>query len=94
MDTTVTLYSTKVGEIEKFLNRFLENSNYEISDKLKWVKKYENSVELADIIGIFVDNIDSYSINMWVSVDKNVLINVTVNNANDIIKYLYERFPY
>ena len=94
MNTIVTLYSNKTGEIERFLGFFFGKFNYEIPDKLKWVKTYENSIELADIIGVFIDNIDSYNINMWISIDKDVLINVTKNNANEIIKYLYERFPY
>ena len=31
---------------------------------------------------------------MWVSLDENVLINVSENNADKLIRYLYERFPY
>ena len=49
---------------------------------------------MADIIGSFIENNENYKINMWVSLDQNVLINVTENNADDIIRYLYERFPY
>ena len=37
---------------------------------------------------------DDYKINMWVCLDKDILINVTKNNVDDIIRYLYERFPY
>jgi len=31
---------------------------------------------------------------MWVSLDKGVYINVTTDNADSLIKYLYERYPY
>ena len=31
---------------------------------------------------------------MWVSLDKGVFINVTEENADNLIKYLYERYPY
>ena len=49
---------------------------------------------MADIIGVFIENKEDYYINMWVSLDEDVLINVTNNNADEIIRYLYERYPY
>ena len=49
---------------------------------------------MAEIIGTFIDNNDKFHINMWISIDEGFSINVTDNNANQIIKYLYERFPY
>lgn len=36
-------------------------------------KESANPVELAEIIGIFVDNSDDYVLNMWLSLDKDVL---------------------
>ena len=93
MHTLVELYSTKKGEIQRFLNQFFGNP-ISISDDLKWRKEYTNPVELADIIGSFIDNNDKFTINMWISLDAGYLINVTDNNADDIIRYLYERFPY
>lgn len=87
------LYSKKSGELNNFLSRFY-NTNLEIYDDLKWSKKYTNPIELAEMIGIFIDNNDSYQIKMWVCLDKDVFINITNKNADSIIKYLYERFPY
>ena len=55
---------------------------------------YKNPVEMADIIGVFIENKEAFKINMWVSLDENVLINVSENNADKLIRYLYERFPY
>ena len=49
---------------------------------------------MSDMIGVFIDNKDSYNINMWICIDKGVLINITPYNADVIIRYLYERFPY
>ena len=54
----------------------------------------ENPIEIADIIGVFIDNNDVFDINMWVSLDKDFFINVTDNNADQIIRYLFERYPY
>ena len=55
---------------------------------------FENPVEMADIVGTFIENKDDFQINLWLCIDEDVLINVTSNNVDEIIKYLYERFPY
>ena len=93
MSIIVNLYSNKENEISKFLNSFnsekLKNQNV-----LEWKKEFKNPIESADIIGTFIDNIDKFDINMWVSLDKDFFINVTDNNADQIIRYLFERYPY
>lgn len=89
----VNLYSDKQGEINRFLSVFY-NSNVDTSNSLKWEKSFDNPVEISEIIGTFIDNKEKFKINMWISLDKDVFINVTDYNANEIIKYLYERFPY
>ena len=90
---SVNLFSELPGEVNKFLSRFY-NTDLELKEQLNWEKKYANPVEMADIIGTYADNFDDYILNMWISLDKGVYIHVTDENANDIIKYLYERFPY
>ena len=93
MEAIVRLYSSKRDEIDKFLNDFFsEKNNY--MNLLEWEKKYQNPVELTDIIGTFIDNNDKYSINMWISLDEGLFINVTDANADKIIRYIYERFPW
>ena len=92
MNATVSLYSMEKKEIENFLNKFF---NHEIQlDQNEWERIYQNPVEMAEIIGVFIDNKENYKINMWISIDEGFSINVTDHNANQIIKYLYERFPY
>ena len=93
MSTSVSLYSKKENEIYSFLNKFKEKS---IDNKsvLEWTKKYENPVEIADIVGVFIDNKDLFDINMWVSLDEGFYINVTNYNADKLIRYLFERYPY
>ena len=93
MIASVCLYSNKKGELNQFLSRFY-NTNLQIEQDLKWVKEYVNPIELAEIIGTFADNSDSYQLNMWISLDCNIFIHITEENADRIIKYLYERFPY
>lgn len=98
MGTIVKLFSNEKGEIYKFLNRFYNKTNINIDEEksslLEWEKLYQNPIEMADIIGVFMDNKDDFKINMWVSLDKDVLINVSENNVDELIRYLYERFPY
>ena len=93
MNTIVNLYSEKNGEISKFLKNFY-NKDILLKNDLKWEKFYENPVEMADILGIYIDNRDLYNINMWVSLDEDAFINVTENNGDKIIRYLFERYPY
>ena len=93
MNATVNLFSEKKGELNRFLSNFY-NTNLNIENNLNWEKKYANPIELAEIIGIFIDNIENYFISMWISLDKNTYIKVTDVNADIIIKYLYERYPY
>ncbi|MBQ9298333.1 MAG: hypothetical protein IJ223_04825 [Clostridia bacterium] len=89
----VNLYSMQNEQIEKFLSLYYEHE-MNINNKLEWQKIYENPIEIASIIGVYIDNIDKFSINMWISLDDGIFINVTESNADKIIRYLYERYPY
>lgn len=94
METVVNLYSDKPGEISRFLTNFYNTNDLNLENDLKWENRYANSIEIVDIIGAFIDNKDTYKINMWVSLDEGLYINVTEDNSNELIKYLYERYPY
>ena len=95
MEVVVRLYSNKRDEINRFLNIFFNlNNENEFMNLLEWEKKYQNPVEITEIIGTFIDNNDKYSINMWISLDSGVFININDDNADNVIKYIYERYPY
>lgn len=93
MLVTVKLKSKKKNEINSFLSMFYE-TNMDISENLNWQHEYKNPIEASDIIGAYIDNYDSFNIKMWLCLDKDVYINITNSNGNDVIKYLFERFPY
>lgn len=93
MSVTVSLYSTENGEIARFLHDFYEK-NIEIKNALEWEEEFKNPTQSASIIGAFIDNNEKFKINMWVSLDAGFYINVTDFNADKIIRYLYERYPY
>ena len=94
MNAIVNLYSDKQGELKRFLDAFYNNKSLVTHNDLKWEKNFENPVEISDIIGTLIENNENFKINMWVSFDKNIFINITENNADKIIRYIYERFPY
>lgn len=93
MHTIVNLYSNKKGEIHNFLSCYYDKP-ITLQNDLKWENNYENPVEIADIIGVFIDNNDKYNINMWICLDEGAFLHVTNDNADSIIRYLYERFPH
>ena len=94
MNAIVNLYSNSHNEIKKFLSRYYENNNIYLNNDLKWEKTFENPIEISDIIGVFIENNEDYNINMWISIDKGVFINITNDNADQVIRYLFERYPY
>ena len=89
----VRLQSKRKGELNKFLSKFYD-TNLEIESENKWLKEYKNPVEITDLIGVFIDNINKYDIKMWVNLDKDIYIKISEQNANTVIKYLFERYPY
>ncbi len=94
MSVKVKLHSQKKGEINKFLSKFY-NTDLRIYESIEWEKEFINPIEISDIIGTYVDNYADFNdINMWICLDKNIFINISNLNANKIIKYLFERYPY
>ena len=93
LNVSINLYSTKENEIKRFLDKFYNYKENIIEDKT-WYKEFQNPIEMADLIGVFIDNNDKFNINMWVCLDEGFLLNVTENNADKIIRYLFERYPY
>jgi len=93
MSAIVDIYSKNNLEIKKFLKAFL-NKDIDINNNQKCEIIYNNPLYCADIIGSYIDNLDKFKIDLWVSFDKDLFINVTKHNADKIIRYLFERYPY
>ena len=89
----VRLQSKQKGELNRFLSKFYD-TNLEIQNEIKWIKEYKNPVEITDLIGVFIDNINKYDIKMWVNLDKDIYIKISEKNADMVIKYFFERYPY
>ena len=93
MNSKVFLFANKKGEIKNFLEKY-DNKQIELEDSLYWQKEFSNPIEISEIIAAFADNINKFNLIMWISPDKNISITVSSLNSNDIIKYLFERYPY
>lgn len=92
MKAIINLYSETSGEIKKFLESFF-SKNIDLTDDLFWEYEYENPVNMIELISCFMDNKENYKINLWISIDNGIFINVTDDNLDNLIKYIYERFP-
>ena len=93
MKAKVLLFSNQSGEINNFLSKFYSNkSNHDNSTS--WKKEFPNPVEITEFIAAFADNVHSFDLVMWISLDENVFIKISPSNSNQIIKYLFERYPY
>ena len=90
---TLNIFSDKKGEINKFLSKFY-NTPFNLENNLSWKKEYANPIELADIIGTYIDNSEDFKLNLIISLDKNIYISITEYNADSLIRYLFERYPY
>ena len=92
MNGIINLYSQNSGEIKKFLEAFF-SKNINLIDDLFWERKYNNPIDMIELISCFIDNKENFKINLWISIDDGIFINVTDDNIEEIIKYIYERFP-
>lgn len=95
MKPIVRIYTKNKKELNYFLKLFYDNQiNYDIDDGY-WQRSFDNPIEMSDIVSAFIDNKFNFSsCNMWICIDNGVFINITSDNYNSFIKYLFERFPY
>lgn len=94
MQAFVRLYSIIPNEIKRFLINFYGKDFIVSDDTKQWQKEYPNPIEIVDIIGAYIENIEDYNMSMWISIDADVFIKVTIDNSDELIRYLFERFPY
>lgn len=93
MKPTLNLYSENNTEIKKFLEKYY-SKNFDLGNNMSYKEEFGNPIDMIDIISCLIDNNDKYNIAIWISVDKDIYICVTSSNLDNIIKYLYERYPY
>ena len=107
MEYVLNLYSINQKEVPNFFNSFYESNNFsnwemnsypksdnKQNDIYLYTKRTTNPIDFVVLLGVLVDNNHKYKINPWLSLDKGFFINITDNNIDSVIKYIYERFPY
>lgn len=90
---SVNLFSESNTDLEKFLKLFYKN-NVNLDGNLKYETNYQNPIEMIELISTAIDNSDKFKLGIWISIDKDVFINVSEKNLDKIIRYLFERYPY
>ncbi len=103
---SLDLYSTQKEQIDSFFKSFYNNKldfsnywNYSIHKNNNQVlhlykRRTKNPIDFIVLLGVLVDNSNKFDINTWLSLDNDTYINITSENIDLIIKYIYERFPY
>lgn len=89
---SVNLFSESSKDLEKFLSLFYKNT-INLNQSLMYEVFYENPIEMIELISTAIDNNDKFNIGIWISIDKDIFINITENNLDKIIRYLFERYP-
>lgn len=77
--------------LEIFLEKFYHHSFH--LNSLKFEKKFDNPIDMIEITSTLVDNNEKYPSGIWISIDKDIFINITEFNIDKIIRYLLERYP-
>ncbi len=94
MKTNINFYSEKIGEIKRFLEHYYSKNLDNLNSNLHYKIDFENPFEMINIMSCFIDNQNNYDINLWISFDEDVFVCVTKHNLDNLIKYIYERYPY
>ena len=90
---TVNLFSENSNNLRKFLTLFYQNE-IKLEDDYFFEKKFENPIDMIELISTLIDNNEKFNTGIWISLDKNIYINITDYNLDKIIRYLFERYPY
>ena len=86
---TLNLYCKDQNELSSFLERFYNKKFEKSIENIT----FDNPIEMGDLISAIIDNNDKYNISAWINLDEDIFIKISNSNLDDIIKYLYERYP-
>ena len=92
MPATLKIYSENIYDLEKFLSSFYEKEII-LENKTYYEIDFDNPINLIDILTSFSENEDTFKLSFWISLDNNIYILVNSQNIDQIIRYLYERYP-
>ncbi len=88
MSITLSIWSTKQGEIRRFLQSYYEKdySNEEYSRR--WVGDFSNPMNSIDMISALMDNIECFDLTLYIHMENGYLHKITEKNYEDVIRGL------
>lgn len=92
MPVTVNLVSNTQGTLKNFLNSYFQKDSRIDDDVIEWVNVFNKPLEAIDIITAALDNLQTFDLNLWISMDAGLMIEITEKNVNEIIKFMIFRF--
>ena len=90
---SANLFTENKSTLNEFLNKFYGKS-INLENNLNFEKNFENPVDMVELISTLIDNNEKYNIGIWITLDKNLYINITEHNLDKVIRYIFERYPY
>lgn len=85
-NVVVTLLSKKPSELSRFLNSYYGAKIINEEGSFKWTIFYNSPAECIGILSTMIDNIDTYQIEVLLTLNKVTTIKITDENINDLIK--------
>lgn len=92
MGITINLVSETENAINDFLTTFFEKDMQADKNTAEWSYVLPEPLDAINIISAVMDNNLEDILTVWVSFDPNVFIKIKMDNYNDIIRYILERF--
>ena len=89
----LNLFTEKNEDLKNFLNKFYEKNIVTNYEYLVFEENFEYPIDMIPIISTLIDNNDKFNIGIWITLDSDIYINITENNLDKIIKYIFERYP-
>ncbi len=88
MSVTLSLWSTKQGEIRRFLHSFYQEDHINEENSRCWSRSFNKPMESIDMISALMDNDESFKLTLYIHMDNGYLHRITKDNYDDVIKGL------
>jgi hypothetical protein len=92
MAITISLWSTKQGELNRFLYSFYEKDMEVDCSSRRWVKSFFKPLDSVDMICALMDNIERYEVAMYLHMENGYLHRITDCNYEDVVRGLFEMY--
>ncbi len=88
MSVTLSIWSTKQGEIRRFLHSFYQKDLKNEEFSRRWVGNFYNPMDSIDMISALMDNFENYQVTLYIHMENGYLHKITESNYDDVIKGL------